>query len=605
MKKVQQDITNAEAKFVEARTIIQQQSAVGKERITERMRKQVANYLGMDERFFVAEGEAVMDAITGKQKTYVDKNGVTQLSTGVGGRTMGADELNALMGQGTDIIEGVHAKAGKMMITNIAVESLLGIKDTNPNDAIAFLDSMRTAGNIHQAEGESTANVAVIELREQVNKRLTLLQSQVDAGDESKRQQLEFLQSMAAEGEDSQVLRAYAGSLSDFMNNQESYSKYSAMMKENATDSAKREAGQRAFLYRWVGSELFNKTQESDTMAKFMGQAVGMDMTEPVFDIVLKTLGKAGGEILGKTYNIFIGTTFQDAPIISTGRAMMDENSELYSAVKRHYYQDGAEINMSKLSETQRQRVKEHMNNHGFNSEAEAARDMFDNEFQTYVDTTSNAVAKAEATQGFMKNIHQLLRDSIKLKSGSGEELMDKLKGSSKEYHELSTDIARMESGDIDNMNVDEKEKYKALILQRDNVVNNMSSELGPGPGLKSLMDMDYLINESSSKALSLSNYESRFLGGDKLQNNIEFVQLNKRLANVRDDYNSIDSRDSVINTESKDLMTMARYQTARNVASMITSYHMNNNLDQGILLNRSFAADHKRKLATELGYLL
>ena len=573
--------------------------------ITDRMRKQVSNFLGMDERFFVAEGEAVYDPITGNQKT--DSQG--RLMTGLGGRTMGADELNALMGQGTDIIEGAHKKAGQMITTNIALDAILGMKHGDPGDALMFLDNMRIAGKIHQAEGNSAANVPVIELREQINKRMTFLQAQVDAGNNSNTEQLNFLKSLAAEGADSDVLRAYAGSLSDFMDSQESYEKYSAMMKQVESGKVNKEASQRAFLYQWVGGEIFNKIQENDTLGKFMSQAVGMDMTEPVFDIVLKTLGKAGGEILGKTYNTIIGTTFQDAPTISTGRAMMDENSELFAAVKRHYYQDGAEIDINKLSESQRKRVQGYAAANGVSIE-EAARTMFNDEFDAYIKTTQSAVTKAEATQGFMKNIHQLLRDSIKLKAADGKALMDSLQKSADSYNEKSTLISEYEQreGGIENLSAEEKETYRGLKLSRDGVINNMASQLGPGPGLKSLMNMDFLINQAQSKTLSITEYEARYLNGGRLtgkdgavdERNMELEALDARLSATRSDYTSIFEGGTgrlSINQDSVSLMTLARYQTARNVASLVASYRMNNNIDQGIEHNKSFAADHKKAL--------
>ena len=600
IKKATYDATNAENKFIEAKSIIEEQSAVGQRLLTERMRKQISNYLGMDERFFVKQGEAVIDPITGKQKTYVDKNGITQLATGLGGRTMGADELNALMGQGTDIIEGLHAKAGQMMTTNIAMEALLGIKDNDPNEAIEFLTKMSVKSKTHSAKGESVSHPGVSELRERINSRLEILQRNVDAGQESYRPQLDFITALASEGKDSTVLKAYAGALSDFNSDSDRYRKYSSMMKDTAMDDTKRVAGQKAFLHRWIGSEIFNKTQEADTLSKFVGQAVGMDMTEPIFDIVLKTLGKAGGEILGKTYNTIIGSTFQDASTISTGRAIMDENSSIYNAISRHYFQDESNFDMKRLSSDDQSRVLAHMNNGGFNSEAQAAKDLYRGEFNEYMLTTQKAVKQAEGTQGFMKNIHQLLRDSIKLKAD--DDLYERLKDQSEAYHSLSKDIARVESNDISNLDNISKDNYRDLKLQRDNIINNMASSMGPGPGLKSLMDLDYLINESKSNSISLMDYETRFLNGKKLNDSAEFQQLNNKLANTRQDYNAIDSRESITG-DSVNLMNLARYQTARNISNMVTSYHMNNSLDQGILLNKSFAADHKRKLAMQFGY--
>jgi len=584
-KKVQ-----AEAKFKYAQQKLQEQSAAGSRLLTERMRKQVAGYLGMDERFFVEQGEQLRDAITGEER-FDDQD---KAITGFGGRTMGADELNALMGQGTDIIEGLYGQAGKMMAVNTAMDALLGYQGTDPAEGIEFLHKLKLDPNTNTAKGETAQpNVALV--REQISKRLEILEAEVSSGSE-KQGQVDFLRALQAEGEDSVTLKAYAGTLSNFANDQDNMLRYVDMLKNVASDDEKRKAGQRAFLGQWIGGEIFNKTQEADTLSKFTSQAVGMDMTEPVFDIVLKTLGKAGGEILGKTYNTIIGSTFQDAPTISSGRAMMDTDSELHQAVRKHYFQDEDSFDISRLSEDRRNEVVDYANKTGV-TQAQAAKEIYAEQFNQYQETTRQAVSNAEGTQSFMKNIHQLLRDSIKLKTDG--DMMSSLQENSKVYNEKSSQIAAFESGDIADLSKKDRAEYEDLKRQRDSVIDGMASQLGPGPGLKSLMDMDYLINQSTNKGMNLMDYESRFLGGKEVGNSYEFRQINAKLAARDPNYKSIGSRDD-ISADSHSLMAVARYQTARNVASMVTSYHMDNSNKQSSEIMTSFAASQKLKLASQ-----
>ncbi|WOL31285.1 hypothetical protein, partial [Microcoleus phage My-WqHQDG] len=185
--------------------------------------------------------------------------------------------------------------------------------------------------------------------------------------------------------------------------------------------------------------------------SKYMGMGSGASMAPTVYDMLTKTLGVAGGDILGKSYNALVGTLFRDSPLIALSHVL---SSNTAMEGMRDYYRgtgiDDADVD-SQIAEVH----------------AEARR--------------------AESLQGFMKSAQQLLRDSIKFKGDTN--VLGELQRGHAEYEK------HLALGDGDSARA---------------VLNDMAGKLGPstGPGLRSYMQLNTLV-ESSNRSLYTSPLSS------------------------------------------------------------------------------------------------
>lgn len=169
-----------------------------------------------------------------------------------------------------------------------------------------------------------------------------------------------------------------------------------------------------------------------------IGQGAGITLEYTTYDFLTKVLGKAGGDLLGKTYNTLIGTLYSDTPLLALGHIFEadDNGSSARSTIERAISnrEGGAEM-ISHIRETS---------------------------------------AQAASTQGFLKNIHQLLRDSIKFKKEGGD-LKETLERKARQYSQSKS------------------------VEERDKLITEMTSFMGPGPGLSALMNLNTLIVERDS----------------------------------------------------------------------------------------------------------
>lgn len=170
--------------------------------------------------------------------------------------------------------------------------------------------------------------------------------------------------------------------------------------------------------------------------SKYMGMGSGASMSPTVYDMLTRTLGVAGGDILGKSYNTLVGTLFRDSPLIALSHVLSSNTA--MEGMREYYGGTGQDVDYQ-LSQVH-----------------EEAR-------------------KAESLQGFMKSAQQLLRDSIKFKGETN--VLGELQRSHAEY-----------------------EKYLALgdEASANAVLNDMAGRLGPGPGLRSYMQLNTLVGDAS-----------------------------------------------------------------------------------------------------------
>ena len=195
--------------------------------------------------------------------------------------------------------------------------------------------------------------------------------------------------------------------------------------------------------YSALVSKLHATTKASDALGKVMGAGLGIGMGESTYDVLTKTLGEAGSDVLGKTYNTLLGTFVADSPIVS-----------LYH-----------------ILEGDSQQIAEKMNNQvGPYADGYAIPDDSGTRFMANLQASYD---KAQQLQGWNKAVQQMLRDSIKLK-GDSSSVMAELIKMSEEY--TTADEAKRQS-----------------------LVNDMASKIGPGAGMKGLMDLNKMIHAAGS----------------------------------------------------------------------------------------------------------
>jgi hypothetical protein len=157
-------------------------------------------------------------------------------------------------------------------------------------------------------------------------------------------------------------------------------------------------------------------------------------MGESTYDVLTKTLGEAGSDVLGKTYNTLLGTFVADSPIVSLYHILEGDSQQIAEKMNAQVGDDSGTRFMANL---------------------QASYD------------------KAQQLQGWNKAVQQMLRDSIKLK-GDSSSVMAELIKMSEEY--TTADEAKRQS-----------------------LVNDMASKIGPGAGMKGLMDLNKMIHAAGS----------------------------------------------------------------------------------------------------------
>lgn len=585
IEKAQQRLQNDTAALNEAKQTLEQQINVGHNNFTARARKQVANYMGIDESFFVAKGEVMIDAYG---NAMVDEDGNPR--TGINmDKTYDADALAVFGEKGYDLMEGIASSSKNVITIMNNMDVLLGNRSTPEafNNG-EFLNNL--VKGIVTVEGKiSNESPAIGMLKD----RVTQLQNNT----QSLTPEQKMFVSSLKDAPDEQY-KAYLQQFDTLHKEMETEAALHSLKNQQLSEEARKDFNKRAFINQWIGGNLYSSITSDATLGKFMAQGNGMTLTEGTFDMTLKTLGKAGGEVLGKTYNTIIGTTFQDAPVITYGRQMLEEGSDLAEATKSEFARqlEGDSEYMSK--------VRQELIEEGINSNDPKFKEMVKqriqdqslNKFEEYQETTRKAVLKSEGVQAFTKNVHQLLRDSIKLKDGDGD-LINTLKTASENYDKLSKQIAANDAGDADSS------KRTELINARDQIISGMASKLGPGPGLKSLIDLDYLTNESDALGLSKNDFEQRFLTNGGIDSNRQMLieYSNSMGANLTEQERAQLQNPDLIQEESSALLKVARNMTAKNLSNMVTSFRMGQSAIEGRGEQiKNFANSHKASLATK-----
>lgn len=285
------------------------------------------------------------------------------------------------------------------------------------------------------------------------------------------------------------------------------------------------------FLMAYMTSAFNSRREGLKTMQGLLTQGAGVSMESSAYGAMIKTMGKAGGDVLGKTYNTLIGTLYSDSPLMALAHVFKDE--EVYSAFKTWSQE----------------------NNIGIDPE-------------NFIKTLDEASAQAEGLQGFMKDINQLLRDGIKPKGGTA--LLEQMKSLSVEYGKLT------EMGDSDSL------------AKRDQLVTDMAAEFGPSGsavGMGALMELNELINKR--EILQSTTFSASRIGAE--ESTIVFSELfpsdgqdgqlisgilNKGLRMQEGEFERLAREISI--REGKDNLSVfdvAAYKVARDMQTLVVGY--------------------------------
>ena len=565
----------------------------GKSNMTARTRKQVANFLGIDERHFISiEGEAVLN----EQGEEIDRK------YGFANKTAEMDSMFALLNTGYGLYDkNIGNQGSKMMNLYRNIDAIVGFDKGTQKDSLTFLRNLSKGIKVDPESGKMVRASREEVLRQQLDARLL-----TDTGLD--KDQSDFIRNLL-KPESEAELKSLASMLESMARAQEQDSVMRRGLDNLENEAEVDYAHRKAFVSQFIGGKMFASMQANSKMQKLMALGSNdIDVNESMYSLLSQSLGKAGGEILGKAYNTIIGTTFQDASIISLGRAMQDRESEsgksFYEASVNAYKKytstaDADEIDFE---------VDKRLEGADVSAEerAKVRQRVIDDRALDFVNLSEKAMRKSESVQGFAKNIHQILRDSIKLKN-EGKEQRDELVKRSSEYEEytekisqISRQISSTDSEDTDTLSTLQETK-RSLMNSRDNVIEGITSKLGPGAGLKSLMNLDLLINASSSGGLTREQY-SRMIGDgiDSAQSRYQMDQLGIS-ESERVGLGNLSS-----NEANKTLAKVARYKTAKDITSMVASYRFENRIEQskgdalGISNVNDLALSHKRRMAAE-----
>ena len=458
------------------------QLKVGYQEFDARARRQAAEYYGIDERILV-KGKDLHNKIDAEE--YIDPDSGETIR-GLGTKTYNADTVFTLMNTGHGLVEGLDQKGKDLMTLYDTFDQAFGIR----KDSFEALKKMRAVAqsfnNLRDAKTgmiKESAQGEVLKLfRESMGTTVNLANAD-DTG----------IIATVLRNNDSETAKVMLESISDIQDQEISFRRERGFSQDILDASDQNKARSQEFVHHFIGGALMAQMQAHDTYTGFMKKGAGMQINEGGMDMLLKTLGKAGGEVLGKTYNTIIGTTFKDSPLISFATSVLDpkERGEgsLYDVITQEFI-----------------------------AKANDNEEMGKQSASDYFGSLKHALDKARGTQGFMKNIHQLLRDSIKLKSD--KDMISELEKASVDY---STIAEKLRKHDLANKGTEGYLKERnALLLERDAAINRLSSGLGDGPGLKALVDLDFLINQSKKAdpnekpGLTVGQFSFMFLeGGD------------------------------------------------------------------------------------------
>ena len=579
LRSISKDINStlkvAKKEYENTLTKYKQLAAEGIKNIDQRARVQAAAFMGIDERYLISyKGEDVYD----------NDGNVTGKVYGFAKESYNADSVFSIMQTGYGLFDGIESSAGKLLQLRDITFDLLGTKTSSSW-------SLKFTKRLSEVSDERKLKL--------MRKRVSQLSKKHNKSDVL----TNFLEGLSTDSEiEKTQLLNLANVLSGLKEESDSYMER-RNIKEEAIHDESREEQRREIINQFIGVRLFGSMKANKSLQKMLGLSSSEVVQQSTYELLTKTLGKAGGDLLGKIYNTIIGTTFKDAPIISATRALENKDSILYKATIDFLdRKEKGNITIAAKAELESQNIS--IDDQDYEERLQSARNKIaEIHYADYFQLGKDAMKKSESVQGLMKNIHQILRDSIKLKS-EGAKQVQRLTEESNTYDKLSKELDALDPSSFDSEE-DYKKKKAELTRRREDIIVKLSSELGPGAGLKSLTGLDYLINMAPQQGLSKREMLQFFEGG---VSESRFETVSKRL--VRNNIitqTELDTARRISDYETNDtLKLIAQSETAFNITTLINSYRFDNRIAQsssgieGKSTVTQFAESHTTRLALE-----
>lgn len=486
-------IANAEQDIIDTKTRVNDMRNETVKRIGVGVRQEFSRLEGIDERHFIGRNE-------------LDSQG----RAGWANSTVSIDVLPTYINQGMELYGGIQGKGkeGGVLLNSF---NELFIKDFD-NDVESTIKSLENATEDFvslRASGALSRLTKIDSLSEDVLGR-------------------EFLQKLTTDKDIQKVVAQELKQLGGYLQQQRSQNSHLS-----ATDF-------KDYIQRdWLGGHLFNRLTANEEIAGILSKGShAMNMDDSTFEMLLGSLGAAGGQILGKTYNSLVGTLYADAPILAIGHALT-KNSAIEESTISHI------DDLVKFAAQQGQDLT-------YEGKIITGED--------FIKSVKTSMDYSAGIQGFLKNVQQLLRDSIKFKSDSGQELSNTLKVMSENYNKAT----------------DPKDK--------ENILRAMASSIGPGPGLLALMRLDNLVSSSDMYSTGVTKKNLLEVHGilaspeeEKFQRIV--ARLNAAKVNGRNiiqdsELTEIYTEDSEEGKAGTSVYTkVANYSTSRDLIAMVAAY--------------------------------
>lgn len=208
---------------------------------------------------------------------------------------------------------------------------------------------------------------------------------------------------------------------------------YSYLSKEEKVELAK--LNNRDRVRAFFGAKIAENANITEAVNKFSTLSVGQGISEIDMDLFNSMLGKAGSYLLGQTYNNTIGMLYEKSPLLAIASSL--DNSNMSNSFEELMLKDDdlrkRMFDLYAVNETDRLKISSTAGDNISVKRAEA-QDLL----RRMKETASSVKAGVDTLGALIQNIHQLMRDSIKLKSETKGveyigELVERYKGADTE----------------------------------------------------------------------------------------------------------------------------------------------------------------------------
>lgn len=301
---------------------------------------------------------------------------------------------------------------------------------------------------------------------------------------------------------------------------------------------SEQEAGQqeldREVILAHASSAFYARYRGLPGLQSVLSQGAGVNMTLNAYDSMVKVMGEAGGVVLGKTYNTFIGTLYSDSPLLALSHVLKEDSTRellrqggFFDAPQQGVIKAGIDVHMSE--------------------------DQFYNEL-------NKSTQQSEGILSFIKSVNQLLRDGIKPKGGSG--FLDDMNDFALQYENLKDDPLAQQ----------------ALVKEKASLFGPSGSNVG----MSAFMELSDLINQRDTLSKSTLKNQVTLSNGELIPSwddtNEEIQSLLRTNFNIgQDEFNLLSSQLlRNYNREQISAFDIAALKTQRSLETLIIAYRYN-----------------------------